>query len=108
MLHPVVIMVGMDMLLIVVLVAVVGVAAALVAVEVTGVGTTRPPPYPPVRRCRSTRSCTRRWPRASAEMRIQTAGERDAAVMAALQQSAVMQREQLGYRRTAGSQRIRG
>ena len=89
-------MVGMDMLLVVVLVAVVGVAAALVAVEVTrrryeaAAAISADPPVPVDEVVHEAMAA------ALAEMRIQTAGERDAAVMAALQQSAVMQREQLG------------
>jgi len=92
-----VIMVGMDMLLVVVLVAVVAVAVALIAVEVTR------------RRYRASAFATAAEPAvavdevvheaiasALSEMRAQTVAERDAAVTAALQQSAVMQREQLG------------
>ena len=89
-------MVGMDMLLVVVLVAVVGVAAALVAVEVTrrryeaAAAVSADPPVLVDEVVHEAMAA------ALAEMRVQTAGERDAAVMAALQQSAVMQREQLG------------
>ncbi len=92
-----VIMVGMEMLMIVVLVAAVGVAAALAAVEFTR------------RRYERAALAAAALPDTSvdevvheamltalAEMRVQSAAERDAAVMAALQQSAVMQREQLG------------
>ena len=97
-------MVGMEMLLVVVLVLVVGVAAALVAVEVTR------------RRDAAIASQSGDEPEVSvdevvheamvaalAEMRAQSAAERDAAVMAALQQSAVMQREQL----SAAAQQVR-
>ena len=89
-------MVGMDMLLVVVLVAVVGVAAALVAVEVTrrryeaAAAVSADPPVLVDEVVHEAMAA------ALAEMRVQTTGERDAAVMAALQQSAVMQREQLG------------
>ena len=90
-------MVGMDMLLIVVLVAVVGVATALVAVEVTrrryeAVMAAAPAePVTPIDEVVYEAMVT-----ALTEMRQQSATERDAAVMAALQQSAVLQREQFG------------
>jgi DNA recombination protein RmuC len=91
-----VIMVGMETLLVVLLVAVVGVAAALVAVEVTrrryetATDISADPPVPVDEVVHEAMAA------ALAEMRVQTTTERDAAVMAALQQSAVMQREQLG------------
>jgi DNA recombination protein RmuC len=90
-------MVGMDMLLVVVLVAVVGVAAALVAVEVTrrryGAADVASPAIPAVPVDEVVHEA---MVAALAEMRLHTAADRDAAVTAALQQSAVMQREQLG------------
>jgi DNA recombination protein RmuC len=90
-------MVGMDMLLVVVLVAVVGVAAALVAVEVTrrryGAADVA---VPDVSAVPVDEVVHEAMVAALAEMRLHTAADRDAAVTAALQQSAVMQREQLG------------
>ncbi len=92
-----VIMVGMDMLLVVVLLAVVGLVVALVAVAVTrrryeaaafaAAAETAVPVDEVVHQAMAA---------ALAEMRAQTVSDRDAAVTAALQQSAVMQREQLG------------
>jgi DNA recombination protein RmuC len=88
-------MLGMDIVLVVVLVAVVGVAAALVAVEVTRRRLERvapvAPPEMPVDELVHTAVAG-----ALAEMRAQTTSERDAAVQAALEQAAIMQREQLG------------
>lgn len=92
-----VIMVGMDMLLVVLLVVLVGAAAALVAVGLTRrryqMAALAAPPQPvvPVDEVVHAAMLT-----ALAEMRLQSAAERDAAVTAALTQSAVMQREQLG------------
>ena len=92
-----VIMVGMDMSLVVLLVVLVGAAAAFVAVGLTRrryqMAALAAPPQPvvPVDEVVHEAMLT-----ALAEMRLQSAAERDAAVMAALQQSAVMQREQLG------------
>ena len=92
-----VIMVGMDMLLVVLLVVLVGAAAALVAVGLTRrryqmVALAAPTqPVVPVDEVVHAAMLT-----ALAEMRLQSAAERDAAVTAALTQSAVMQREQLG------------
>ncbi len=86
-------MVGMEILLVVLLVAVVGVAAALVAVEATRRRYQAAPvePTAPVDEV-----VHEAMTAALAEMRLHTTAERDAAVTAALQQSAVMQREQLG------------
>lgn len=86
-------MVVMEILLVLVLVAVVGVAAALVAVDVTRrrYQATPAEPATPVDEVVHEAMAA-----ALAEMRDQTAAERDAAVTAALQQSAVLQREQLG------------
>ncbi len=88
-------MVGMNMLLVVLLVAAVGVAAALVAVEATRRRYEASDPYAespvPVDEVVHEAMAA-----ALAAMREQTAADRDAAVMAALQQAAVMQREQLG------------
>lgn len=86
-------MVGMEILLVVLLLAVVGAAAALVAVEVTRRRYQTAPlePTAPVDEVVHEAMAA-----ALAEMRQQTTAERDAAVAAALQQSAVMQREQLG------------
>jgi DNA recombination protein RmuC len=88
---------GMNIVLVVVLVTAVGLAAALVAVEVTR------------RRFESAATepvddgspgvdevVHQAVAEALIEMRSQTAAERDAAVRAALEQAAVMQREQLG------------
>lgn len=88
-----VIMVGMEILLVVLLVAVVGAAAALVAVEATRRRYQAAPAEPtaPVDEV-----VHEAMTAALAEMRLHTTAERDAAVTAALQQSAVMQREQLG------------
>lgn len=92
-----VIMVGMDMLLVVLLVVLVGAAAALVAVGLTRrryqMAALAAPTQPvvPVDEVVHAAMLT-----ALAEMRLQSAAERDAAVTAALTQSAVMQREQLG------------
>jgi len=92
-----VIMGGMDMMLVMLLVVVVGASASLVAVGVTrrryeamssdvsGV------PEVPVEEIVHEAMAA-----ALAEMRTQTAADRDAAVLAALRQAAVMQREQLG------------
>ena len=86
-------MVGMQILLIVVLVAAVGVGAAFIAVEVTRrrYEAASTEPEVPVDEVVHEAMVA-----ALAEMRDQSAAERDAAVTAALQQSAVMQREQLG------------
>jgi DNA recombination protein RmuC len=84
----------MDMMLVVLLVVVVGASASLVAVGIT-------------RRRYDAMSADRHaapvdavvheaMAAALAEMRTQTAADRDAAVLAALRQAAVMQREQLG------------
>ncbi len=92
----------MDIVLIVVLVVVVGVAAALAAVEVTRrrYDTSAPPvhvqpestePEVPVDQVVHEAITA-----ALAEMRVHTAADRDAAVHAALNQAAVLQREQLG------------
>jgi DNA recombination protein RmuC len=89
----------MDILLVVVLVAVVGVAAALVAVEYTrrryeaAAPAVVAPVEPEVPVDEVIRSAVAS---ALTEMRLQTASERDASVRAALEQAAVMQREQLG------------
>ena len=96
-------MVAMDMLLVVVLVVVVGAAAALAAVEVTrrrydSAFATHPleldgaaePEAPVAEVVQQAVSA------ALAEMRLHTAADRDAAVHAALNQAAVLQREQLG------------
>ena len=90
----------MDIVLVVVLVTVVGAAAALAAVEVTRRR------YDAASRAQSLPSGVPEVPvdevvheaiaTALAEMRSQTAADRDAAVRAALEQSAVLQREQLG------------
>ena len=89
-------MVGMDIVWVVVLVALAAAAAALAAVEVTRrrFDATSPvdvPPSPPVEDVVAEAVAT-----ALTEMRAQTATERDAAVRAALEQAAVLQREQLG------------
>jgi DNA recombination protein RmuC len=86
----------MDIVLVLVLVTVVGAAAALVAAEVTrrrheaGPEIRLEPELPVEEVVRSAVAA------ALAEMRSQTAAERDAAVRAALEQAAVLQREQLG------------
>jgi DNA recombination protein RmuC len=85
----------MNMLLVVLLVTAVGVAAALVAVEVTrrryeGSDPLGESPVPVDEVVHEAMTA------ALAAMREQTAADRDAAVMAALRQAAVMQREQLG------------
>jgi DNA recombination protein RmuC len=79
-------MVGMNIVLVVVLVTVVGVAAALVAVEATRRRYQRP-----VDDVVQTAVAG-----ALAELRAESVAERDAAVQAALEQAAIMQREQLG------------
>ncbi|MEJ7800174.1 MAG: DNA recombination protein RmuC, partial [Ilumatobacter sp.] len=93
----------MDIVLVVVLVVVVGAAAALAAVEMTRrryevapvVDATAPgepvEPEVPVGQVVHEALVA-----ALAEMRVQTAADRDAAVHAALTQAAVLQREQLG------------
>jgi DNA recombination protein RmuC len=92
----------MDILLVVVLVVVVGVATALAAVEVTRrrYDASTPPtddraeptePEVPVDQVVHEAITA-----ALAEMRLQTAADRDAAVHAALNQAAVLQREHLG------------
>ena len=86
-------MVGMEILLVVLLVAVVGAAAALVAVEATRRRNQAAPVEPTVPVDEVVHEA---MTAALAEMRLHTTAERDAAVTAALQQSAVMQREQLG------------
>ena len=86
-------MVGMEILLVVLLVAVVGAAAALVAVEATRRRYQAAPVEPTVPVDEVVHEA---MTAALAEMRLHTTAERDAAVTAALQQSAVMQREQLG------------
>lgn len=90
---------GMDIVLVVVLVMVVGAATALAAVEITRrryeAVVPEPPvdvePEPPVEEL--VRSALGD---ALVAMREQTTAERDAAVRAALEQAAVLQREQLG------------
>jgi DNA recombination protein RmuC len=92
-------MLGMDVLLVAVLVVVVGVATAFVAVEFTRrryeALSTSPAadaePEVPVDQVVHDALAA-----ALGEMRLQTAAERDAAVHAALEKAAVMQREQLG------------
>ncbi len=93
-------MLGMEVFVVVVLVVVVGVAAALIAVEVTrrryqalvSVEPAEPvEPEMPVDQVVHDAVAG-----ALAEMRLQTAADRDAAVHAALNQAAVLQREQLG------------
>jgi len=93
-------MVGMDIVLVVVIVLVVGAATALAAVELTrrryeGAPVIDIPesvePEVPI-----TDVVHDAVADALAEMRVQTAADRDAAVHAALQQAAVLQREQLG------------
>ncbi|MDJ0769671.1 MAG: DNA recombination protein RmuC [Ilumatobacter sp.] len=84
----------MNIVLVIVLLVVVGVAAALGAVEVTRrrfEASPATPDAPPVDEVVHEAVAS-----ALAEMREQSAAERDAAVQAALQQSAVLQREQLG------------
>ena len=87
-------MVGMDMLLVVVLVAVVGVAAALVAIEVTRRRYEAVPvddPAVPVDEVVQQAVSS-----ALAEMRVATEGDRDAWFRAAVEQAAVVNREQVG------------
>ena len=89
----------MDFLLVVVLVVVVGVGAALIAVEymrrrydaAAAVEVEPTAPEVPVDQVIHAAVAS-----ALAEMRTQTASERDASVRAALEQAAIMQREQLG------------
>lgn len=89
----------MDILLVVVLVVVVGAAAALAAIELTRrrYDAAMPPPAeadePEVPVDQVVHDAVAA---ALAEMRLQTAADRDAAVHAALNQAAVLQREQLG------------
>lgn len=90
-------MVGMDMLSIVLLVLAVGVVVGVAAVALTrrryellALAASTEPVVP------VDEVVHEAMLQALAEMRMQSAAERDAAVMAALQQSAVMQREQLG------------
>ena len=88
-------MVGMNIVLVVVLVTVVGLAAALVAVEATRRRYERPAAFAegerPVDEVMQTAVAG-----ALAELRAESVAERDAAVQAALEQAAIMQREQLG------------
>ena len=84
----------MDMLLVVVLVAVVGVAAALVAIEVTRRRYEAVPvadPAVPVDEVVQQAVSS-----ALAEMRVATEGDRDAWFRAAVEQAAVVNREQVG------------
>ncbi len=81
---------GMELVLIVLLVAAVGVASAMIAAEVVrrrSSADLAPVPVVSVQEAVSL---------ALAEMRLHTGAERDASVRAALEQAAVMQREQLG------------
>ncbi len=98
--HPLVIMDDMEVVQIVVLVVVVGVAAALIGVEVTrrrfasdaaALADTMPADTVPVDVVVREAVAS-----AMAEMRMQSGADRDAAVKVALEQSAVLQREQLG------------
>lgn len=97
--HPLVIMDGMEVLQIVVLVVVVGVAAALIGVEVTrrrlAAAAAGPvvPAEPEVPIDLVVRDAVAG---ALAAMREQSGAERDAAVRAALEQAAVLSREQFG------------
>lgn len=97
--HPLVIMDGMEVLQIVVLVVVVGVAAALIGVEVTrrrlAAAAAGPvvPAEPEVPIDLVVRDAVAG---AMAAMREQSGAERDAAVRAALEQAAVLSREQFG------------
>lgn len=97
--HPLVIMDGMEVLQIVVLVVVVGVAAALIGVEVTrrrlAAAAAGPvvPAEPEVPIDLVVRDAVSG---ALAAMREQSGAERDAAVRAALEQAAVLSREQFG------------
>jgi len=81
---------GMELVLIVLLVAAVGVASALIAAEVVRRRSSADLPPVPVVSVQEAVSL------ALAEMRLHTGAERDASVRAALEQAAVMQREQLG------------
>jgi DNA recombination protein RmuC len=103
--HPTVIMDGMDIVVIVVLVVAVGVAAALVGVEVTrrryDASIEARTPFddldgPAVDEPRVDEVVRDAVATAMAEMRLQSATDRDAAVRAALEQAAVLQREQFG------------
>ncbi len=94
-------MVGMELVLIVLLAAAVGVAAALIAAEFVRRRTVVATPIEPVVSVQEAVSL------ALAEMRLHTGAERDAVVRSALEQAAVMQREQLGAAtRTAREQSI--
>ena len=81
---------GMELVLIVLLVAAVGVASAMIAAEVVRRRSSADLPPVPVVSVQEAVSL------ALAEMRLHTGAERDASVRAALEQAAVMQREQLG------------
>lgn len=83
-------MVGMELVLIVLLVVAVGVASALIAAEFVRRRTVVATPIEPVVSVQEAVSL------ALAEMRLHTGAERDAVVRSALEQAAVMQREQLG------------
>ena len=83
-------MVGMELVLIVLLVVAVGVASALIAAEFVRRRTVVATPIEPVVSVQEAVSL------ALAEMRLHTGSERDAVVRSALEQAAVMQREQLG------------
>jgi DNA recombination protein RmuC len=81
---------GMELVLIVLLVAAVGVASAMIAAEVVRRRSAADVPQVPAVSVQEAVSL------ALAEMRLHTGAERDASVRAALEQAAVMQREQLG------------
>lgn len=89
----------MDMLTVVVLVVVVGVATALAAVELTRrryESASPSPAEPSEPEVPVDQVVHDAVSAALSEMRLQTAADRDAAVTAALNQAAVLQREQLG------------
>ncbi len=81
---------GMELVLIVLLVAAVGVASAMIAAELVRRRSAADVPQVPAVSVQEAVSL------ALAEMRLHTGAERDASVRAALEQAAVMQREQLG------------
>jgi len=95
-------MMGMDIVLVAVLVVVVGAATALAAVEFTrrryepGVPSSPPAEFEGAPEVPVDELVRAAVGEALVEMRQQTTAERDAAVKAALEQAAVLQREQLG------------